>query len=325
MPPKKRGRSGAGRGPKRRRAESPKVLPQCSACSGEGCGTCAGSGFDLRSLQGPPPPPPSPPLGRLHECCCCLVECDRADLYLMEKCSTLHWVCSECLRGYLENKVATRDVENLRCPHGCPGSFVGAADIKAVLNDDTYQQYLSAQLLTWAKSGGNWTLQCPECGWLAEWDRDPQRHLADVTCIRSTCLKQFCSSCGGNAHKRLGFETCEGYRRFLRESGHRQHEGFEGLECQQCPKCKHAVSLGRGCKFIYCSCRSVFCLICGRQLTEEQHYSHFRDSPYGKLCYGGARDRGKHVAQPECRSCAGYELWRPDQSCKKCRDWNCVR
>lgn len=43
-----------------------------------------------------------------------------------------------------------------------------------------------------------------------------------------------------------------------------------------CPKCKRPGALGTGCKFLYCHCKANFCALCGIQLKEKQHFSHFQ-------------------------------------------------
>ncbi len=38
--------------------------------------------------------------------------------------------------------------------------------------------------------------------------------------------------------------------------------------------CLPAVCVSR-CKFAYCTCKGIFCFVCGAKLTEADHYRHF--------------------------------------------------
>ena len=96
------------------------------------------------------------------------------------------------------------------------------------------------------------------------------------------------------------FSGMEGFEEFIRAEGLRP-----------CPECFAVGELKSGCKFVYCTCKNTFCYLCGRSLTEEQHYSHFQDGPYGTRCYGGAVDKKGYIALPSCSSCEG-------PGCKRC-------
>ena len=60
---------------------------------------------------------------------------------------------------------------------------------------------------------------------------------------------------------------------------------------RSCPRCKNMSELIQGgCKFVYCICKARFCYLCGVELLETQHYSHFQgpgcNGPYGDRCLG---------------------------------------
>ena len=45
-----------------------------------------------------------------------------------------------------------------------------------------------------------------------------------------------------------------------------------------------------------CRCKTYFCYHCGRELTQKQHYSHFKDGPFGKVCWLDKKDPKGHIA-----------------------------
>lgn len=59
---------------------------------------------------------------------------------------------------------------------------------------------------------------------------------------------------------------------------------------QKCPDCGELQELMRGCKYVKCIAKACitkpnFCFVCGNELTEAQHYSHYKkNGPFGATC-----------------------------------------
>jgi hypothetical protein len=67
-----------------------------------------------------------------------------------------------------------------------------------------------------------------------------------------------------------------------------------------CPKCKMYGVLESGCKFMYCRCKENYCALCGKKLTERDHFNHFTGvpgatGPMGNVCVGMVPDRAGDV------------------------------
>lgn len=99
--------------------------------------------------------------------------------------------------------------------------------------------------------------------------------------------------------------TCEEFAKHKAQSVHDTafNSLAEGSGWRPCPRCKNMSELIQGgCKFVYCVCKARFCYLCGVELLQEQHYSHFQgpgcNGPFGNRCLG-VKDGVKPSASPE--------------------------
>ena len=57
-----------------------------------------------------------------------------------------------------------------------------------------------------------------------------------------------------------------------------QLAGQEGYK--KCPHCGALAELVEDCcKFVYCRCGKKFCFLCEVELSDKDHYNHFRGKP----------------------------------------------
>lgn len=253
---------------------------------------------------------------RYFECALCMDDEIPGDEIVTLSCN--HRFCRSCLKFLLELKLKEKHVTDadLCCPHQNCNVPLDLKIIEATLGEALYQKLLDVKLRRMYLTNTKDARECPKCSHIMIIEESDTKLLYDVTCPRKECGHRFCGKCGEKPHtgqKDLDL-SCEKYADFLRKNdeGLKQFKEFmktEGL--RQCPKCRRVGELKSGCKFVYCPCKSNYCYLCGRELAENQHYSHFHNGPYGKRCYGGGIDKKGRVAEPRCIKCKG-----PD--CEKC-------
>ncbi len=254
---------------------------------------------------------------RHFECALCMDDEISGDEIVTLSCN--HRFCRSCLKFLIELKLKEKTVTDadLCCPEPNCGATLDLKIMEATLGDALYQKLLDVKLRRMYLHDTKDARECPKCSHIMIIEESDKKLLYNVTCPKKTCLHNFCGKCGEKPHtKQKDLDlSCEQYADFLRKNdeGLKQFKEFmktEGL--RQCPKCRRVGELKSGCKFVYCPCKSNYCFLCGRELAENQHYSHFQNGPYGKRCYGGGIDKKGRIAEPRCIKCNG-----PD--CDKCK------
>ena len=264
-----------------------------------------------------------------HVCEVCTCAEPQSSMVLGECAPEKHWVCRTCLAPYCEMKIDAHEVLAIGCPcleDGCQKSFSSFV-ICATVDEEHRARY--ERLLVekgWAADNER-VVHCPACDFMAEWTLEAQRHA--VRCQNDACeTAEFCGLCGFAPHFKEGDPEmsmdCAAYARWKAENDGAD-EAFAAYmaenEVQKCPKCSEACEKAAGCNFMYCKCKTRFCLQCGRELTENQHYSHFGEhGPFGHGCLGGKKDDKGHVSAPLCDDCPGYE--KQKTACAQCSGWN---
>jgi hypothetical protein len=217
-----------------------------------------------------------------YKCEICLDdECKIEDMVTL---SCDHRHCRDCFAGYLNSKISDAQVaaSDLICPSvGC-GTQITNQEMKANVSNEVYEKYDRFMLKQFCQDNPNYRA-CPHCN---EWFADIPQDNADepmwkrVECEK--CRKHFCGKCGQQPHKgqHENANIDESMKTYLKTA-----------KVQRCPKCKSVAELvSGGCKFTYCQCKARFCFICGVQLEERHHYSHFTgphlQGPFGEKCHG---------------------------------------
>lgn len=217
-----------------------------------------------------------------------------------------HRICAECFEGYVTNKISENlcDAEGLSCPALLEGkgnavcrSPISIFEIKAAVSEEVFNKY--ERFSTRAFCEGEDLRRCPKCNeWYVDL-RDAVAHnntdvFAKVKCGK--CEHEFCGKCGEIPHmkeKELKV-SCEEYAKWRKENEEGDESFLKYVKEEKlfpCPKCKRYAELKSGCKFLYCICKSKFCAICGIQLQESQHFTHFKGGPgctgpFGDGCLG---------------------------------------
>ena len=266
---------------------------------------------------------------------------------VMFECSpSVHWVCRECLAGYLQMKISAREVTELCCPvwanmlteaerakrredeNECVqniDNFVVEASVDEA-HVAKYRTLLLEQV--WAVDQAN-VVHCPACSFMTQCPLAEQK--LDVVCQNDQCeTERFCGLCGFAPHSKAGADgslaqTCAQFAAWKAENDGAAaafEEYMQSGKAQVCPHCKEACEKEGGCNFMYCKCKlkdgtkGKFCLHCGRGLDEKQHISHFgKYGPYGEGCVGGKKDDKGHVAEPACAQCQGYVAQKTECAC----------
>eukprot|EP00944_MAST-04C_sp_MAST-4C-sp1_P011078 g11078.t1 len=253
---------------------------------------------------------------RFFECALCMDDQVRGDEIVTLSCD--HRFCRSCLKYLIELKLKEKNVteEDLCCPERGCGVPLDLKIIEATLGEAVYQKLLDVKLRRMYVRNTTDARECPKCSHVMIIEENDEKLLYDVTCPRKGCGHKFCGRCGQKPHKNqkdLDL-SCEQYADFVRKNDEglkKFHEFMKKEGLRQCPKCRRVGELKSGCKFVYCTCKANYCYLCGRELHENQHYSHFQKGPYGKICYGGGIDKKGRIAEPRCIGCSGRD-------CEKC-------
>ncbi|CAM9181293.1 unnamed protein product, partial [Ectocarpus fasciculatus] len=214
---------------------------------------------------------------------------DQYDISEMITLSCLHRMCVSCFVGFCTSKISEAQVRpnELCCPsllddgsHRQCGVAISIHELKAYLPGDVFEKY--DRFSTRAFCETEKLRCCPKCN---EWyiDMSDVLEIETLWCkIRcGNCHHAFCGKCGQLPHKNQPDQdvSCEAKAAWLESNS----KGDESLSSYMkdnklfpCPKCHQAAEWSTGCKFLYCVCKANFCALCGKVLTESQHYSHFQ-------------------------------------------------
>ena len=229
-----------------------------------------------------------------------------------------HRFCRDCLKFYVKLKLKEKNVseEDLCCPErGCNVS-IDVHIIESLLSSEQYQEFLDLKLRKIYANETREARECPKCSYIMLIEEHDDEMLDCTVCPNESCGHKFCGRCGQQPHvKQKDLDlSCEQYAKFLKENDEglkKFHEFIEKEGLMQCPKCRRVGELKSGCKFIYCPYKANYCYLCGRELAENMHYSHYPNGPYADKCFGGRIDKKGRQAEPRCRDCTGHD-------CKKC-------
>ena len=232
-----------------------------------------------------------------------------------------HRICTNCFVGFCESRINEARVgeQELCCQREEHGQLC-----RRRIGDELLVRYLNPELVTRChrfqmKKFVEENVEvapglriCPKCGEycvdVMAQDEDSPRQVAvwkSVSCLLDTCHHKFCGRCGNPPHKGQPDQdlSCADYAKWLadNEKGDQgMHELLEAGEIRQCPKCKQNCAKGEGCKFMLTHkapngkpCNCYFCWLCGVELTNAQHFTHFQDAPgctgpFGLKCRGPA-------------------------------------
>ena len=167
---------------------------------------------------------------------------DEEDVRTLEECQ--HKVCTDCLKEYVEQKIAERETK-LKCPHYKCDTVLGNEVIQSCVSPESYHKL---EHFRWVDS----MQQNPLLRWCPQTDCEgygllSPAHTPKVTC--NTCGFEFCEKCQGSFH---GAEKCVA-------------TGEELKAVKFCPRCRVRVERAAGCSHMMCPrCGFQWCWLCGK-------------------------------------------------------------
>ncbi len=222
-------------------------------------------------------------------CDICLMEGPAKDFVTLECDHRFH---PECLKAHLETNIKEAKVQNdqLLCiKEGCKVP-IDEAIIHAVISAEMYDRLSKFRIrqIDWGKQEAfKYCAKC-EAGLLIPINAE------EFLCPSEGCEMHtvaVCPNCNSKpAHKG---KTCEQHRKETAdaEDEAKFNEMVRAMKMQKCPRCGIATEKVSGCMFMTCTtpaCKKAdvhYCYICGKQITQAQHFSHFRRlGPFGVSC-----------------------------------------
>jgi hypothetical protein len=234
-----------------------------------------------------------------------------------------HRFCKFCMLPFVASLIESHKVldnEDFVCPEiGCTAPL-DLPIVKELVSAPVFERLLDLKLRKEYAETREEVRTCPKCEVMVVIEDVKQNSelLDSLTCINKECKHKFCGRCGLAPHKNQKDQdvSCEDYAAFV-EANDKSAQIFEAYlrdnNMKRCPKCLLPAELKSGCNFIRCVCKTCYCYLCGRELFEHSHYSHYHKGPYSKKCFGGAKDKKGYIALPACEGCKG-------PNCKKCAD-----
>ena len=192
-------------------------------------------------------------------------------------------LCNCCITLLLHNYIETSYVfpDEILCPF-CTKSIPDAI-IKKFASEEVYEKMLKLResLKIQKLVANNKAFYCPKqaCEGYAHLIVN-EKISACVQCKTTTC-----NSCKNEVHPGI---SCEEAKELTRDT--EIEEFLLSMNWRRCPTCGSGVEKINGCQFITCHSpmckgRNAMCYLCGRFVTEAQHYSHFKTKgPYGDTC-----------------------------------------
>jgi len=248
----------------------------------------------------------------------CPICTDEFQSFEMVSLSCAHSYCKTCFSGYCATKINEGRVlcTDLICCVLNPETrtYCGEPISEFVLQNhlsqellDKYQKFSTKAFCEAARMR-----RCPKCNdWYVDMmaalllDREDQ--WKSITCEK--CNHLFCGRCGQRPHKGQADQDidCAAFSAWLQQNEGIDQSFFEYMKEKKifpCPKCKMAGELMSGCKFLYCRCTANFCALCGIQLKEPQHFSHFQGGtgctgPFGEGCLGTVDTAGVDIDESQ--------------------------
>ena len=192
-----------------------------------------------------------------------------------------HTFCLQCVKQVFEADIARSkvDLECLRCAVG-----VSQDEVKNVVDVNTYEKYLSFSLRRYLAIHHQNVCHClaPDCPFAcinstpdvpSQWEE--RNHFV---CRREECCSEFCNSCKMSWHSG---QSCEEFasKNTSKDSNGDTKVPTTSIGAKNCPSCGVAIEKQSdgSCNQVICTmCRTSFCWLCGKRVTE-MHYLRLVD------------------------------------------------
>ncbi|CDW84403.1 ibr domain containing protein [Stylonychia lemnae] len=199
---------------------------------------------------------------------CTICYCDLVQSEFIQINGCQHQFCKDCVIGYLDNLISTRQIFKLICPqHGC-GNPIKFSLIESILNEEQLQKYKEFKQDLEIMKDKNMGY-CPNhlCNQVTKHDKTKMKSN-----ICEHCRYIFCGKCQIKWSRHID-KKCEDL--LEEELG----DWFKNTDFQNCPKCRVRVEKVSGCNHMTCAqCSFKWCWICGASAG----YGHFLPfNPFG--------------------------------------------
>jgi hypothetical protein len=224
-----------------------------------------------------------------------------------------HRICCDCFHSYLNIKITEKRVaeEELVCPMPDCNVTITVPQVEgSTRGTPLWDRFLASRVELWRPDAREGEILCicptPSC----EGRFLASAFLPEVQCPK--CKRPFCPKC----QQRHPGVPCERYAAWRRSenpgAGDRELEELIRKEkWQRCPCCQAPAERQIGCNFMTCyseQCRGKkhFCYLCGVELTELQHFTHFPEGIFENACENCDRRNEEGLAKVKL-----FEPWDP--------------
>ncbi|KAF2884008.1 hypothetical protein ILUMI_22126, partial [Ignelater luminosus] len=202
--------------------------------------------------------------GILQTCSCCfddevmpneIYECENGCIF-----------CKNCVRRGSEVAFGDGKLEFF-CLNTC-SSFFSLRTLQAVLDSKMFSKVIQKKQLQEVKAAGIEDLEiCPFC----DFATIPPPGDKIFHCLNPECLRETCRLCKEPAHLPLRCEEVEkeeevDIRTYI------ENKMTEAL-LRKCYKCGISFIKTEGCNKMTCSCGALMCYVCGKPVTNYQHFN----------------------------------------------------
>ena len=218
--------------------------------------------------------------GQTQECGCCFVDTPLNKLVACEG-HEPHYFCFDCLKGLAKSQIELQKYEILCMDtnHNCKAGFSRGSK-RSCLDPQTLEKLENIQQKAELREAGLADLvHCPFCnfGGLCP----PVEIDREFRCEGPNCGRVSCRLCEKDTHIP---KTCEENKKDIGiDERHDVEEAMTDAFVRKCPKCKVPIMKDEGCNKIICSCGTMICDVCGKDITAEG-YRHFGPSPDRTKC-----------------------------------------
>lgn len=226
--------------------------------------------------------------------------------------SCKHRFCLECLSREWEYNIMNGyfSPERLKCPNEKCFVPITYYELRSTLKDEVFKKYenFSFQNFQTQIDSPEKTIICPNQNCQKKFFVN--KSLSYFCCFN--CKNKYCLDCLGDWKLHQGI-SCEDFKnKNLSKEEKEFREQIKKKKWMSCPECKTVVEKIEYCNFIRCASpicqkKTCFCYLCGKKLTQEEHFDHFKDkNPYGNVCIN-MNDIGDikktAISQGKCPKC----------------------
>lgn len=203
-----------------------------------------------------------------------------------------HRFCLECLSREWEYNIMNGyfSPERLKCPNETCKVPISYYELKNILKPEVFKKYEENSIKNFQTQKGNPEIVviCPNKTCQIKYMVN--RNLSYFQCTK--CNLKYCLDCLGEWSKHEGFKCHEFKNKYISEEERQFRDEIKMKKWMECPECKLVVEKIEFCNFIKCTSplcetKTCFCYLCGKKLTQKEHYDHFIDkNPYANSCLG---------------------------------------